>query len=48
MGCQRADIRVDELKALKAYARELLGYSDRAISRAIEAKILFEVINDGS
>ena len=45
---QRADIKVDELKALKSYARELLGYSDSAVSKAIEAKILFEVIKDGS
>ena len=45
---QRANIKIDELKALKLYARELLGYSDRALSKAIEVKILFEVINDES
>ena len=45
---QRDDIKADELKALKLYARELLGYGDRALSKAIEVKILFEVINDGS
>lgn len=45
---QRADVKVDELKALKSYARELLGYSDGAVTKAIEVKILFEVIKDGS
>ncbi|MBL1140801.1 MAG: type II toxin-antitoxin system RelE/ParE family toxin [Proteobacteria bacterium] len=44
---ERSNIKDDELKALKAYARELLGYSDRALNKALQAKKLFEVINDG-
>ncbi len=43
---ERANIKSDELKALKMYARELLSYSDNALKKALEAKILIEVNND--
>ncbi len=35
-----------ELKALKTYARELLGYSDMELKNAGSAKILIKVIDD--
>ncbi len=43
---ERANIKADELKALKNYARELLGYSDAALNKALVAKVLIEVNND--
>lgn len=45
---ERDNIDALELRALKSYARELLGYSDMDLVKAINAKILFEVNNDGS
>ena len=42
----RTNIQADELKALKAYAKELFGYSDLALDKAIETKILIEVNNN--
>lgn len=43
----RANISADELKALKHLAKELLGYSDKVLSEAIEHGALIEVENDG-
>ncbi len=43
---ERANIKADELKALKNYARELLGYSDTALNKALVAKVLIEMNND--
>jgi hypothetical protein len=43
----RANIKDDELKALKRYAQELLGYSDKALTKAINYGALIEVENDG-
>mgnify|MGYP003384872244 FL=1 len=43
----RASIKDDELKALKLYAQELLGYSDKALTKAIKYGVLIEVKNDG-
>mgnify|MGYP000356010604 CR=1 FL=1 len=42
---KRDNIRKDELTALKAYARELLAYSDFALSKAVYQGVLIEVIN---
>ncbi len=42
----RANIRPDELKALKRLAKELLGYSDNEISEAIRYGALIEVETD--
>tara|TARA_B100000745_G_scaffold273603_1_gene202081 strand:+ start:385 stop:759 length:375 start_codon:yes stop_codon:yes gene_type:complete len=43
----RANISADELKALKHLAKELLGYSDKALTEAIKHGALIEVENDG-
>lgn len=43
---QRANIKDDELKALKAYAVELFGYSLAALNKAVKAGVLIEVITD--
>ncbi len=43
----RANIRSEELKALKHLAKELLGYSEKAIAEAIKHGALIEVKNDG-
>ncbi|MDQ7732889.1 type II toxin-antitoxin system RelE/ParE family toxin [Halomonas sp. SpR1] len=43
----RANISADELKALKHLAKELLGYSDKALTDAIKHGVLIEVENDG-
>lgn len=43
----RANIRTDELKALKYLAQELLGYSDNALTDAIKHGALIEVEKDG-
>lgn len=43
----RANISADELKALKVLAKELLGYSDNALTAAIKHGVLIEVENDG-
>lgn len=42
----RANISVDELKALKRLAKELLGYSDNELSKAILHGALIEVEDD--
>ncbi len=43
----RANIKKDELKALKLYAKTLLGYSDKELIQAISTGELIEVENDG-
>ena len=43
---ERTNINAGELKTLKRYARELLGYSDVELKDALKAKILIEVYND--
>lgn len=43
----RANISANELKALKRLAKELLGYSDKALTEAIKHGALFEVESDG-
>lgn len=42
----RANIDDAELRALKQYAKTLLGYSEKVLTKAIEAKILIEIAND--
>jgi len=44
---QRANISKDELKALKKYAKELLAYSDQALTTACQSGALYEVKCDG-
>jgi hypothetical protein len=39
----RANIKDDEEKALKKYAAELIGYSDKALSKAVSSGALIEV-----
>lgn len=43
----RANISTDELKALKHLAKELLGYSDQALAKAVKDGALIEVEVDG-
>ena len=43
---ERDNIKTDELNALKSYAKELLGYSEVALKKALEANVLVEVNND--
>ena len=43
---KRANIRQDELKALKVLAAELLAYSDAQLNQAIRKGALLEVGND--
>ncbi|CAG9001011.1 MAG: hypothetical protein CENE_03019 [Candidatus Celerinatantimonas neptuna] len=43
----RANISANELKALKHLAKELLGYSDKALTGAIKYGALVEVEKDG-
>ncbi len=43
----RANIKADELKALKAYAAVLLGYSEKELKEAVKTGVLIEVENDG-
>ena len=43
----RADIKVDELKALKSYAHEMLRLSEAEFNRAIISGIITEVTDNG-
>ena len=43
----RANIKENEEKALKIYARELLSYSDKSLEKALMVGVLVEVENDG-
>jgi hypothetical protein len=44
---ERANIESDELKALRLLAKELLGYSEQGLARAVEAGELIEVSDNG-
>lgn len=44
---ERDNIESDELKALRLLARELLGYSEQSLAKAIEAGELIEVSDNG-
>ena len=44
---ERANISNDELKALRLLAKELLGYSEPSLAKAINAGELVEVNDDG-
>jgi len=39
----RANVSADELKALRHLAKELMNYSDKALTKAIEHGALIEV-----
>jgi len=43
----RANVSKDELKALKHLAKELLSYSDKALTKAIQHGALVEVEDNG-
>ena len=43
----KANISANELKALKRLSKELLDYSDKALTAAVEYGALIEVENDG-
>jgi len=43
----RTNISTNELKALKRLAKELLSYSERSLTEAVEQGALIEVHNDG-
>lgn len=43
---ERDNLNEHELRVLKAYARELLGYSNVALEIALSTKILIEVISN--
>ncbi|MBL1260400.1 MAG: type II toxin-antitoxin system RelE/ParE family toxin [Thiotrichaceae bacterium] len=44
---RRANIKVDELKALKRYASELPAYSHQALTKACASGVQYEVENNG-
>ena len=44
---KRANIKDDELKALKLYVSVLLGYSDKELTKAIKTGALIEVETNG-
>lgn len=43
----RANIKVEELKGLRAYAQLLLNYDDKELSQAVKSGALIEVESDG-
>ncbi len=43
----RANINVEEVKALKAYGNVLLSYNDQELRKAVEAGVLIEVLRNG-
>ena len=43
----RANVRMDELRALKHLAKELMSYSDKALTKAIGHGALIEVEDNG-
>lgn len=43
----RANIKADELKALKLYAATLLGYSNKELDKAVKSGVLIEVTDNG-
>lgn len=44
---ERANIKPDELKALKQYAKELLAHDEAAINKMLKAGTMIEVDSDG-
>lgn len=44
---KQANIKTDELKALKLLAKQLLGFSEQELSKAVNAAELIEVFQDG-
>ncbi len=44
---ERANISNDELKALRLLAKELLGYNEQGLAKAVKAGELIEVNDDG-
>ena len=44
---QRANIKDDELKSLKLLAKQLLGYRDKELEKAVKAGELIEVKDNG-
>lgn len=44
---ERANIENDELRALRLLAKELLGYSEHGLAKAVAAGELIEVNDDG-
>ncbi len=44
---ERANIGNDELKALRLLAKELLGYNEQGLAKAVKAGELIEVNDDG-
>jgi len=43
----RANVSTDELKALKRLAKELMSYSDKALTKAIQHGALIKVEDNG-
>lgn len=43
----RANVSTDELRALKLLAKELMSYSDKALTKAIQHGALIEVEDNG-
>jgi hypothetical protein len=44
---ERANISNDELKALRLLAKELLGYNEQSLAKAVKTGELIEVNDDG-
>lgn len=44
---ERANISNDDLKALRLLAKELLGYNEQGLAKAVKAGELIEVNDDG-
>lgn len=44
---QQANIKDNELKALRLLAKQLLGYNKKALSKAVKTGELIEVCNNG-
>lgn len=44
---ERANIKPDELNALKQYAKQLLAHDEKAINKMLTAGTMIEVRNDG-
>jgi len=44
---ERANLKQDELKALKRYAKQLLEYDDKGLKKMLKAGTIIEVANNG-
>jgi hypothetical protein len=44
---ERANIEQDEMRALRLLAKELLGYGEQDLTKAVEASELIEVVDNG-